>query len=242
MDVKSLIYRQVLKTRKLTPPRQFTPTLFHASEAGDCARQLYFKHCGRASERVEEDLDEVARVEMLLNDGESVHQNQIVKYIQQAPGVHIVNPGTRTLFLDGFMVVGTPDGYMYDIKGKESWILEVKGISTHRIGYKGKERLVDDDIDTLKNVYPSAIPQARIYSRMYDTKGAVILVRNKDNAAIYQFILYRDTEAEERIIDKFRKISKACVANKNGVACDFMKSDYRCKYCAYPSECGNGRG
>lgn len=243
MDVKSLIYNQALKLKKIRCAREFKPEQFHASEAGDCARSLYFKHIGRDSERVEENSDEEARVEMLLDDGTYVHQSQITKYIMQAPGIHITNiEDNRVLFCDGFIISGHPDGVLYDPKSKERWILEVKGISTHRIGYRGKERLVDDDIETLKTVYPSAIPQARIYSKMYNTKGAVILVRNKDNAAIYQFILYRDEEAENRIIERFRKIHKACVDKKNGIACDFIKSDYRCKFCLYPGECGSGRG
>ena len=250
-SIKNLIYKQALRQRKIKSPRLESKWHFHASEAGECPRMLYFKHLNRESEEKFESLEHEARVQMLLGDGVGVHQNRITEYIKESPNVHITNiEEDRALACEykgtPYIITGHADGLLLFTKPKSYWILEIKGVSTYNIAPFRKQRLFDEDIDSLKLVYPKAIPQSRMYCMMYEhdpdrkIEGSIILIRDKNDSAIYEFHIPRDKKAESRIIDKFGVVANA-LANEGNVPCDFMKGDYHAKYCKYPNECGVGR-
>jgi len=242
MDLKKLIYKQALHLKRITLKREESPYIFHASEAGKCIRSLVQNRRGKFPDREPLPLTKQAELEMLFNDGR-MHQRAITEYLFQAPGVHITSiEETKVMHLANpdnsisIVIVGHPDGVVYETKLKERWIVEIKGLN-----HFACQKLKDGDVDTLKSVYYHAIPQSRMYSRMFDTKGAVILVKNKNTSVIYQFIIPRDEEAELRIIAKFIRVAQTCKDNLDMPSCDWTKGDRNTNFCDYPNDCGVGR-
>ena len=227
-----MILSQALRETRLAGPRPSSPKIFHASEAGDCKKAIYLKHTGVKEEREYPSKDEEARVMMLLADGR-MHQEQLSGYIHRAPGVHLVNvEATRHMEVDDFWIVGSPDGILHEVKEKKTFVLEIKGLSRFTA-----QKMRDEDLDTLKENYGQAIPQARIYSMMHNTDGIKVLVKDKDTSDIKEFTLERDAKVEARIVGKFRDIRKAIVSEQVP-SCDYVKGDWKCKYCPFSAYCG----
>lgn len=241
MRLKPLIYRQALKLKTLNRPRVHYPNIFHASEAGDCTREIYFRRAGREPENSFDSKVEEARVSMLLNDGR-MHQAGVTGYLQQAPGIHVTNIETDGVLVEGpIIITGHPDAIVHDSKTGEIGILEVKGLST-KIPWFTKVKFEDYNIDTLKTNYPKAIPQARVYMKMFGASTASIIIKDKNDSTLWEFEIEHDEKIYQNIVEKFKSIHKSLIAgNDKGVFCDFMKNDKRSKFCNYQSECGYGR-
>jgi len=182
-----------------------------------------------------------ARIEMLLNDGRA-HQAAVTSYLQQAPGIHITDIERDGLLVESpILITGHPDAVMHDVKTKERAVLEVKGLSTWIPKYS-RVQWEDYNIDTLKANYPSAIPQARVYMKMFNASSANIVIKIKDNSELFEFIIEHDEIIYKRIVDKFLSVYKSITNGEDkGVFCDFAKDSNRTKFCNYPGECGYGR-
>lgn len=245
--LKELIYKQALKLNRLEHKTLESPFMFHASEAGECSRRIWFKKQNRPYERKEDDENNQARVQILLRGGRYI-QELITDLIKQAPGVHITNIEDDRLLEcvspkgKSFCVLAHSDGLLYFTKSKDYYVLEVKGISTFSCKNKGWE-LSDGDIETLKKAYASAIPQGRMYARAFSKsangikiKGIIIIVFDKNNSTLYEFLIPIDEKSTDRIIKKFGNIV-------DGVEppCDYLKNDSKCNFCPWPTECGHGR-
>lgn len=243
MDLKGMILKQALRLENLDGGRKQSPDVFGVSEVGRCRKEIYLKKMGYKPEIQAKDEEDKARIIMLLNDGK-YHQDSITRYIWQAPNVHLTNiEQDRYIFRTlengrSYVIIGHPDGIAHDVKEGKKYVLEVKGLSRYLCrDFKGNPRLFDDDLDSLKSVYPTAIPQTIIYMEMFETDGAVILVKNKDNSELYQFRMKRDKERAEKILQRCDSLYMACCDSKMPM-CDYVKSDKNCKYCPFPEYCG----
>lgn len=233
MELRKIILAQALREKRLSGERRNNPKVFHASEAGDCSRAMYFRRTGVEEERDFKSKDDEARVQMLLDMGRH-HQDFISGYIKRAPNVHLTNvEHTRYHHIDDFMVVGSPDGVIHDSKTKERFVLEVKGLGA--IAWKIKQ----ESLQSLREHYPSAIPQARVYSskQFYDTDGAKILCVNKQTNDFSEITLDRNEKAEEGIFNKYQAVRVAILKGKEP-DCDVDPNGWQCKYCPFKSKCG----
>lgn len=244
MNLKELVYKQVLRLEDIKKIRTESPYLFRASEAGDCKRVLWQRKLNYKPEYSYKDDDDRARVMMLLNDGAGVHQSQLTKYLYQTPELDITNiEEDRSMVVSReeellFTVTGHPDGIIYDKVESKSIVLEVKGISTNYC-----RKLEDNNLDMLKAIWPTgykAILQTRIYMDrdMFNTEEGIIILKDKNNSALYEFHIERDDSITEKIINKFVSVYKACLEKKMP-ECNYVKGDKRCMYCPYPKDCGS---
>ena len=228
-SLRKIILREVLRQKEIEGNRFWSDRVFHAHEAGKCPREIYFRR-SKKPERTFESRSEEARIALLLGDGRP-HQESVSKPLRSSPELELTNvEHMRTLPIDDFFIVGSDDGIVH-FKEKR-YVIEVKGLSTWTC-----KKFKEETIEELKQAYPTAIAQARMYSRIWYTNGAFILVKDKDNAKLYEFFLPRNEKAEDRIIEKFRIIRKALIEGRPP-GCSFEKGEWQQKYCDYPSECG----
>lgn len=246
MELKKMIMQQALRLEKIKVPRQHTPDIFHVSELGECRRALFLKKRGEPHGLRADTSEALANLLMLLNDGKH-HQRTITEYLWQAPGIHVTNiEEDRTILRmlpNGryYAIVGHPDGIMYSTEEKKNYVLEVKGLSGFLCrDFKGNPRLVDDDIETLKKVYPSAIGQCLMYmhEKMFNTDAGKILIKNKNNSELFEFTIERDDDRVEKIMQRIDNLYMDCI-DSNMPLCDYVKGDRECKYCPFPDHCGD---
>lgn len=235
MELKREIYKAALRLKKSRQRRVELPNFFSASEAGECRRALALRKLNKEPTRTEKDAWDEARVEMLLADGR-LHQAAITQYIHNIPNVYITNIEDMLIKpYKNIFVTGHPDGILTEVKEKKNTILEVKGLSRFTC-----QKLKDGDIETLKEAYPKAIPQSRMYMWLSEIEHAKIIVKDKDRSELYEFDLGHSEEPVLRILEKFNSIFEELTA-KRTPACDYLKGDKRCMFCPYPEECGEGR-
>jgi len=243
MDLKVAILKQALRLDKLGGGRKQTPDVFSVSEVGRCRKETYLKKMGYKNEIRADTPEDKARVIMLLNDGR-FHQRTVTEYLWQAPGYHITNiEEDRYIFRTlengrSYAIIGHPDGIVYGVEEKKRAVLEIKGLSRFLCrDFKGNPRLVDEDIETLQKVYPSAIPQTLLYIEMFETEEGVVIVKNKDTSELFQFTIKRNKDRTDKIIERLDVLYMACATSTPPV-CDFIKSSKECKYCPFPEHCG----
>lgn len=241
LNLKEILYKQVLRLDDIKSPRGESPYIFRGSESGDCKKVLFLRKLNNKPEYSYKSEDDRARVLMLLNDGAGVHQSQVTKYLFQTPNIDITNiEEDRSLPISRenkllFTITGHPDGIIYDKKENKTAVLEIKGISTNYC-----RKLEDENLDMLKAIWPTgakAIPQIRLYMDLFNTNYGIIILKDKNSSALYQFTIERDDAKTEKIINKFVEVFKACL-NRQSPACDFVKGDKKCMYCPYPKDCG----
>lgn len=233
ISFRDLMYKQLLRNKRLAElePRVETMYVFHGHEAGDCARKIFLRHKNTPPEGDKRDANALAELQFLFSDGYR-HQESIVSLLKQCPNVQVTNEEEgRIVKCGNVFVSGHPDLIVHHSKAGR-YVGECKGLNHFFC-----QKLVDGDIESLKTVYHSAIPQTRIYSAMYDTDGGYIWIKNKNTSKIYEFFVPRNEEAELRILEKFNKVFDAIV-NDMAPPCDYLKGDTRCKFCPYPSSCG----
>lgn len=232
MNLVGEIYKNARTLRDREVKRSADPRCFHASESGDCRRQIALRKSGTKVER-EDEPSSILR----LQDGH-VHHQAVRDLISQLPMVTLTNAeSSEILFveLDGyppFVITGHCDGIVNDLNGDEEAVLEVKGLN--RFSF---QKLKNEEIETLKAVYPKAIPQARLYMAMFEKTKAIILIKNKDTSELKQFTLEHDDAKFMKIVTRFAEIAKS-VKEGDLPLCDFLKNDRRCTYCPFPSMCG----
>jgi hypothetical protein len=233
MDLVGKIYQYARKSGELEGVRTHDPRLFRASEAGDCARQIALKKLNTPVER-EDDAISMLR----LGDGH-MHHNHLREIISKLPGVslsHVEADETLFVELEGYppiIITGHCDGVVHDHNnGGGKAVLEVKGLNRFTA-----QKMKSEDLDTLKEGYPKAIPQARVYMAMHDVPKAIILIKSKDTSELKQFTLEHDDKKLMKIVTRFASIARD-VMNSEAPPCDYLSGDKRCNYCPFPSKCG----
>jgi CRISPR/Cas system-associated exonuclease Cas4 (RecB family) len=232
LNLVGLIYQNARVLREKETKREGDPRLYRVSEAGECARQIALRKLNTPTERTEEAVDWLR-----LEDGH-MHHNHLRSVVARLPGVYLTDvESSEVIFaelpgLPPITITGHCDGIIHGLDNGARYILEIKGLNRF-----SAQKIKNNDYESLKEVYPKAIPQARLYSFMYDTAGALILIKSKDTAELKQVVIPRDDAKAFKIIERFSKIAKA-IQDNNIPPCDYLKKDRRCTYCPFTSKCG----
>lgn len=240
MNLKERVYEHILKLNDLTTYPKESSLIFRASEVGDCKKVLFYRKMNVKPEEGYTSDEDKARVLLLLRDGNR-HGDSIIDIVKQLPNVEATSMEQgRTLTyttLKGrtIYITGHPDAVVHDIEEGKKFVLEIKGISTYYC-----KNLEDENLNQLKAIYPTgykAIPQLRIYMEMFDADYGMIILKDKNTSAWYQFTIDKDENRFANLMKKLGSVSDACLEQKPP-ECDFLEGDKRCKYCPYPEYCG----
>lgn len=232
MDLVGRLYQNARILRDKESPYEGDPRHFRVSEAGECRRQIALRKLNTPRERKEEAIDFLR-----LEDGH-MHHNHLRSLVARLPGIHLTDVERDEIIfaelpdLPPVIITGHCDGIIHGLDNGARYILEIKGLNRF-----SAQKLKNNDLDSLKEVYPKAIPQARLYSYMYDTAGALVLVKSKDTSELKQVIVPRDDKKAMILIKRFAEISKG-IKDNNIPECDYLKKDKRCTYCPFTSMCG----
>lgn len=233
IDLVGRIYQNARVLRELETKRTGDYRHYHASEAGDCRRTIALKKLNTVPETTDDSISLLR-----LGDGH-MHGNAVRDLVARIPGIQVTDVERDELIfaeLDGYppiIITGHCDFIVHDAETKTRGIVDVKGINRFSKIWKAKS----EDIEALREGYPKAIPQVRLYNYMHDTDWGMVLAKNKDVSEYRQYTIPRDKKKEFTIVKRFAEIAKD-VSEGTVPPCDFLKGDSRCKYCPFPSMCG----
>lgn len=232
LDLVGRIYQNARVLQELETKRVADYRHFHASEAGDCAREIALKKLNKPREKKDDPISLLR-----LQDGH-MHGIAVKDIVSKIPGISVTDvERDEIVFIEledypSIVVTGHCDFIVHDETSGRG-VVDVKGINRFAKLWKGK----NEDLDVLKEAYPKAIPQVRIYSFMHNTDWGMVLAKCKDTSEYKQYTLERDEKKERKIFVRFADIAKT-VQEGNLPKCDFLKGDKRGQYCPFSSQCG----
>lgn len=196
------------------------------SQVGRCIRALTYHAIGVAADPFPD------RALLIFEDG-NIHEEMIKDHIRKTVFTLTEWKGPRQRFLiadiNGVPMDGEVDGILSSPLG-EQIALEIKSIN-----HFGFERLKDAPLDEHKrqvNLYLHGLKQAGLVG-IYK---AIILYKNKNTAAMKEFIIEYDEALALADIEMFRQVDQW--AEKNTVPPrPYEPGDWQCDYCRWNKTC-----
>lgn len=186
------------------------------SEIGKCERALVYDWRGEEKEPIS------GRGMLIFNDGD-MHHRDIRDRIRKA-GFELIEE-ERELYDPNWNLSGHIDGIVCN--NGDRLLLEIKSINHFQF-----ERLNSTPLE-------DHIQQINLYMFYRDIDRGVILYKNKNTAAMKEFIIERDENLIQELLAKFERIDSHL---KAGTLPDrpYPKSDWHCQYCQFQKICWAG--
>lgn len=186
---------------------------FYASEVGDCFRKIFFKIKGAPCTAME------PRVQRIFHEGEHVHMRlmSILYSLGLVTASEVKIPDTE-------LFRGRADGIL-KLDG-ENYVLEMKSISPF-----GFEKLGDMP-------KPEHMKQIQLYMHYFNIPKGVILMENKGNQEMREFVVSKNDQIINKILTDFTKLKEMISSDIVPAVPDKSNWEYdMCGYCAYKEHC-----
>ena len=184
---------------------------FYITDAGKCARQVFFKFKQAPREKMD------ARIMRIFDFGETLHRNIFNVLYRLRIGVT-----TEVKIPAQELVSGRADAIL-TIDG-ENYVMDIKSINS-MIFANMKEPKIE-------NVY-----QIQLYLHYFNIKKGILLYIDKDKQDIKEFIIDYDAELCNRLLNEF-KVLKGKIDNDTiPVTLPDYPDNWQCSYCPYREVC-----
>lgn len=196
--------------------REYKPSVkkYHRmSEVGKCDRALVYDWRGEPKEPIS------GRGMMIFNDGD-IHHRDIRDRIRNS-GFELVEE-ERELFDRNWNLSGHIDGIV--CFNGDHFLLEIKSINHFQF-----ERLNSRPLE-------EHIQQINLYMFYRDIDKGVIIYKNKNTAALKEFVVKKDDEIVQELLAKFERID-SCVKTGNLPKRPYHRDDWHCQYCQFQKIC-----
>ncbi len=195
------------------PEDQKERDYFYASEVGDCPRKIFFKITGAPCVAME------PRMYRVFQQGDQVHMRlmSVLYSLGLVTASEVKIPETE-------LFRGRADGIL-KLDG-ENYVLEMKSISPY-----GFQTLTDMP-------KPEHMKQIQIYMHYFNISKGIILMENKANQDIKEFIVEKNEQIVQKLIEDFTKLKHMVSQDIVPLIPDKSKWEYdMCSYCGYKEHC-----
>jgi CRISPR/Cas system-associated exonuclease Cas4 (RecB family) len=194
----------------LSQTRDRERTKFWISEAGKCARQIYFYF--KKYPKKEKD----ARVLRIMDHGDYTHMRimSVLFALGLVKAAEIDIPSQE-------IVTGRADAIV-NIEGKPN-VVEIKSISSYGFQYLEKPRR-------------EHLCQIQLYMHYFKIEQGILIYENKDNQDLKEFIVNYDEKIAKSLLEEF-EILKHMIENNIIPQIPLGLEDWECRYCDYAEEC-----
>lgn len=190
-----------------------------ASSLGRCARAVTYWALGYQPSRTS------GRSRMVMDDGK-LHERDIIARIHAAGHVVYSYDPQHEVTLSNPPVVGHIDGVV-EVHG-ERYLLEIKTMNHfvfQKLWSKGIEA-----------VYPEYHDQVTFYMARLNLTRTLLVVKNRNNAALYEELIPLDLNAYADVLTRAQKtwdcIESGTLANQ-----EYPKDSSHCSWCSYNHHC-----
>ena len=185
---------------------------FHISEVDKCQRAIYYKMKGYPGKGYS------AGTYRKLENGDYVHRRlmSMITSIGVVIAAEIRIPEEKIFHGRADAIVSIDN---------DPYVLEIKSMNSYAF-----KRLEDPDKAHLK--------QIQLYMHYFNIDKGIILVENKDNQELKEFVVAKDEKILQEISANFISLKKMFDDNTLPPKPKFSRNDkWKCDYCAYKKTC-----
>ena len=191
-------------------------TKFYITDAGKCARAVFFKFKNAPREPLD------ARIMRVFERGESIHRSifNILYRLRLGVVTEIPIPLQE-------IVSGRADAIL--CIGNENYVLDIKSINSmiFRKMTEPKE----------ENVY-----QIQLYLHFFNIKKGILLYIDKDQQEMKEFFVNYDEALCKGLLDKFEALKDQVEKNILPARLEDYPRNWQCTYCAFKDVCKMANG
>ncbi|MBM3250921.1 MAG: hypothetical protein FJZ07_01655 [Candidatus Nealsonbacteria bacterium] len=189
---------------------------FYISEAGKCARQIFFKFKNAPRREME------ANILRLFDHGDSIHK-LIMKPLLSTRDIHVVC--SEIDIPPQELVRGRADAIISD--GRNLYVLDIKSMNS--MIFRNLTKPKEENIN-----------QIQLYLHYFKIPRGILLYVDKDKLGLKEFtVLYNKTQVEKLLSD-LSVLKKDIDSNIVPVRLPDYPGNWQCQYCQFRQICGLG--
>ena len=186
---------------------------FYITDAGRCARAIFFKFKNVPRKEME------AKILRMFDHGDSIHQ-LIMRPLLSIREIHVVAAEVKIPPQE--LVSGRADAILSD--GKDLYVLDIKSMNS--MIFKNLKEPKEENVD-----------QIQLYLHFFKISKGILLYVNKDTQELKEFVVDYDRERADCLLKKMsdlkNKIDSDIVPDRLE---DYPKS-WQCQYCQFKQVC-----
>jgi len=186
---------------------------FYITDAGKCARSLFFKFKNVPRKEME------ANVLRLFDHGDHIHQ-LIMKPLLSTREIHVV--AAEVNIPPQELISGRADAILSD--GKDLYVLDIKSMNS----------MVFNKLTEPKE---ENINQIQLYLHYFKIPKGILLYVNKDNQQLKDFIVSYDKKRVLSLLDALNDVKKKIDKNIIPDRLPDYPGNWQCKYCQFKEVC-----
>lgn len=186
---------------------------FYITDAGKCARALFFKFKNVPKKDIE------PNILRLFDHGDHIHQ-LIMKPLLSIREIHVV--AAEVNIPPQELISGRADAIISD--GKDLYVLDIKSMNSMVFN-----KLIEPKEEN--------IDQIQLYLHYFKIRKGILLYVNKDNQQLKDFIVNYDKKRALSLLSTLKEVKKKI--DKNIVPDRFFgfPQDWQCRYCQFKEIC-----
>jgi len=190
-----------------------TQTHFYITDAGKCARAIFFKFKKAPKRELE------ARILRMFDHGDYIHQ-LIMKALFGARNVRVI--ASEIDMPPQEIISGRADAILSI--DNELYVLDIKSMNS----------MIFDKLESPKeeNVY-----QIQLYLHFFQIKKGILLYVNKDNQDLKEFVLQYDRVLAEKLLKELCELKKKIEQNIVPLPLPDWPDNWQCRYCQFKEIC-----
>jgi len=189
---------------------------FYISDAGRCARSIFFKFKNAPRKEME------ANILRLFDHGNHIHQ-LIMKPLLSTRDIHVV--ASEVNIPPQELVSGRADAIVSD--GKELYVLDIKSMNS--MGFRYLDKAKEENIN-----------QIQLYLHYFKIPKGILLYVNKDDQQLKEFIVNYNQVQAQSLLDELANLKKQIDSDIIPPRFPGYPDNWQCKYCQFREICNIG--
>jgi len=186
---------------------------FYISDAGKCARSIFFKFKNVPKKEME------ARILRLFEHGDYIHQ-LILRPLLSMRGVHVVSSEINIPPQE--LISGRADIVISD--GKNLYVVDIKSMNS--MVFRKLEEPKEEHIN-----------QLQLYLHYLDPKKGILIYVNKDNQELKEFQIDYNPKIAKKLLAQLKTLKTKIEANIIPDRLPDWPRNWQCKYCQFAEIC-----
>jgi CRISPR/Cas system-associated exonuclease Cas4 (RecB family) len=186
---------------------------FYITDAGRCARALFFKFKNAPRAEVE------PNILRLFDHGDHIHQ-LIMKPLLSMREVHVV--ASEVNIPPQALISGRADAIVSD--GKDLYVLDIKSMNSMLF-------------DKMEEPKPENVDQIQLYLHFFKIPKGILLYVNKNTLSLKEYMVDYDKKRVSGLLKQLEETKGKIDSNIIPAKLEDYSTNWQCRYCQYKEVC-----